>query len=468
MNLTEKHPDYIANIDIWQMIDDVCSNVAVKANKKKYLPVPESFGDSNRYDEYLQRAVFYGVTGTTLASYVGSAFNSLPAFNRPDDLSHLDINADGAGRSIYQVSQRMLRQILKNYRVGVYVDFPQVEASRSRADDKSKNAYPMIHVINAANVLDWDTVIIGNQRKISFVKIFETVTTRSDDGFTQEVNEQYRILRLRDGVYTVQVYKYIDGKPEYEDEQTPTDYNGRKWDYIPFTFCGAVDNSEDIHNPPVFDLADLNLAHYRNSADVEESGFIVGQPIYSYPNVTEEQYKLMQDENVAVGSSRGFPTKVEIVQAGENNLATALMEKKWAQMKEMGARLIEVGSGNKTATQAESDSSVQHSVISLAVSNISEALTVALRWCARYSLPNYDLDFDELSYTISQDFNKPTFSQEKAKRLYDACVAEFLPWYVWFEYEQTGVITEDNWDTVQIKLDQQRAMSPTSNYIPEM
>lgn len=455
------HADYALNLPLWMKVDDVCDGEeAVKLKNKAYLPVPISFGDDKRYIEYLNRAVFYGVTGMTLNSYVGSAFNKLPSFNRPDDLEYLDRNADGSGRSIYQVSQRMLRLIMKHYRCAVYVDYPAVSASQTRAEDKTKNAYPMIHVINALCILDWDHIIVGNQRKLSYVKIKEVITERSEDGFTVKEVEQYRVLRLRDGVYTVEVYRLSNDKKEAlsSGEFAPTDYNGNTWDFIPFTFVGAVDNSDDIGRPPLLDLVNLNLAHYRNSADVEESGFLIGQPIMSMPTIEPSQYEMLKDEKeVAIGSHRLFPTKIEIVQARENTLAGNLMSDKWEQMKEMGARLIEVGSANKTATQAENESSVQHSVVSLAVSNVSEALTMALRWCARFALQNYDLDYEDLSYTISQDFNKPAFSEERAKRLYEAAVAENIPMSVWFTYEQTSTLPEDNWEDLRIKLDQQKA-----------
>ena len=459
--ITTQHAEYRANITAWTKVDDVCKGQAtVKAKGKLYLPVPETFEDGKRYAEYLDRAVFYGVTSRTLKSNIGSAFNKLPDFKRPDELEYLDRNADGSGRSIFQASQYMLSLMLKHYRCAVYVDYPQVAPSRNRAEDKLKNAFPMIHILKAGSVVDWDYIIVGNQKKTSFIKILESVATRTADGFSRATKDQYRILRLEEGeidyIYTVQIYKQNDqGEWVEGDKYIPTDHHGKTWSYIPFTFCGAVDNTDDIDNAPLLELADLNLAHYRNSADVEESGFVVGQPIISMPDVTHEQYKIAKDEGLSVGSRRGFPTRIEIVQAESNNLAKQLMTDKWAQMKEMGARLIEVGSANKTATQADNEDSVQHSVLSLAVSNISEALTMALRWCAKFTLADHDLGPEKLSYVISQDFNKPKFSEERAKRLYEACVGGNLPWSIWYKYEQTGMFTEEKWEEVEKLIERQ-------------
>lgn len=463
--ITTKHADYDANIALWKKVDDVCKGQkTIKDAGKAYLPVPETFGssDAERYKDYLGRAVFYGVTGRTLGSYVGTAFNKLPDFTRPDDLEYLERNADGSGRSIFQCSQRMLRSILKQYRCGVYVDFPTVAASKNRAEDKIKGAYPMIHILEATVIEDWDHIVVGNQRKLSFVKIRESVSEREPDGFSSKTQDQYRVLRLEHSeqgfVYTVQVYILDKDKNWVAQEKIiPTDYSGATWEYIPFTFCGAVDNTDEINNAPLLDLADLNLAHYRNSADVEESGFIIGQPTVSLPAVTDQQYEIIKRDKLAIGVRSGFPTKVEIVQAQENNLAKQLMNEKMTAMKELGARLIEVGSANKTATQADNEDSIQHSVVSLAVSNISEALTMALRWCAKFALANHEFGPNELNYLISQDFNKPKFSEERAKRLYDAAISENLPWSVWYKYEQTGAFSELSFEEMRIKLDQEKA-----------
>jgi hypothetical protein len=395
----------------------------------------------------------------------------LPDFKRPDELEYLERNADGAGRSIYQSSQQMLRLIFKHYRCGVYVDFPQVEPSRNRAEDKQKNAFPMIHTLKAQSVINWDFIVVGNQKKLSLVVIEENISKLDDDGFGRTSDTQYRVLRLQkdqdDFVYSVQLYERNE-KQIYEAGPLyyPTDYHGKHWNYIPFTFCGAIDNTDEINNPPLLELADLNLAHYRNSADVEESGFIVGQPIVSMPSITPEQYEIIKKDKLAIGARNGFPTKVEIAQASENNLAKQLMTDKWLQMKEMGARLIEVGSANKTATQADNEDSIQHSVVSLAVSNISEALQMALRWCAKFALPDHDLKPDELTYVISQDFNKQKYSVERSKLILEMVQGELIPPEILFQYEQTGTFSDAKWEEIEKKIEEYRMSKPLGSYQP--
>ena len=463
MSITATHADYDKHIATWNKLDDVCGGQEViKAAKEKYLPKPSLFNSkndpdgSNRYNEYLMRAIFPGVTSRTLASHIGLAYGKSPVFNKPDELEYLERNADGAGRSIYQSAQRATRLINRNYRCGVYVDFPNVAPSRSKAEEKSKGAFPMIHILKASSIIDWDYIIVGNQKKLSFVKLLETLKTRN--GFKVESSDQYRILALEEGgsgfVYTVQIYTKNDKGEWVEGEKyIPTDYHGQPWDYIPFTFCGAVDNSDEIGTAPLYELATMELSYYTSTADVEESAFIVGQPTLCFPSITPEQYAMVKESGASVGSRSGIPTDAKMVQAEKNGLAYERMNDKWNQMKELGARLIEVGSANKTATQADNDSSVQHSVLSLVVANVSEAFTNALRWCAKFVMPEHDLKVDELSFTIAQDFNKPKYDATRSKLIYEACLAGELPMYVWYHYEQTGTFPEDKWEDIVKKIE---------------
>lgn len=456
MSITSKHADFLEHEKTWKKLDDVCKGPEViKKAGKTYLPLPTLFKSKNdetgeeRYKEYKDRAIFPSVTSVTLSNHIGLAFSKTPVFNRPDELAYLERNADGAGRSIWQVSQRATRLVERNYRCGIYVDYPATTPSRTLKEDKSKNAFPMIHVIEAGLIEDWDHIVIGNQRKLSYVKILETVKERN--GFETSETKQYRCLWLRviNGLltYVVEVYKQDDkGKWILFSESIPTDFNGKTWDYIPFTFCGAVDNSDEIQMPPLYGLAELELSYYRSSADVEESAFIVGQPTLCFPNITHEQNEMLQKSGAQVGSRTGIPCDGKFIQADENGLAYKRMQDKWDQMKELGARLIEVGSANKTATQADNENSIQHSVLSLVVANVSEAFTNALRWCAKFAMPSHDFTTEELSYSIAQDFNKPKYDPVRSRLIYESCLNGSMPWFVWYHYEQTGTFTDSKWE----------------------
>ena len=466
-DVTTKHPDYLKNVNLWSKVEDVCEGQhKVKAAKEKYLPrhnKPDTSPEAMAaYESYLEHAVFYGVTGKTLASLVGGAFSRVPNFQRPDELEYLERNANGQGVGVHQLAQAALRHILKTYRCALYVDYPTVAPSKTRAEDVVKQAFPMIHVLPAKSVINWDTIIVGNQQKLSLVVIHETVSSRDQGGFKFETKNQYRVLRLEENngnhVFTIQIYTQSpDGSITEGHKTIPTDYNGKQWSYIPFTFVGAIDNTAAIESAPLLELADLNLAHYIDSADFQESVYFVGQPQFYMENVDQQMYEIIKKDGLYIGCKNAFPVKLGFAQANPNTLSQTAMDKKWEQMKELGARLVQAGSANKTATEANNDDAVQHSVLSLCTVNISAALTQALRWCAKFAMPNVDSILpEELVFEISKEFSKPLFDNERSKQLYEACVAGKYPFKVWHEYQQMGEFPDYSYEEIQDMLEEER------------
>lgn len=471
-DVTFKHPEYLKNFFLWDQVDDVCKGQkAVKDKKEKYLPRnnPQDTSAEARgfYDSYLMRAVFYGVTGKTLGSLVGAAFATDPTFKYPKELEHLERNANGSGVSLYQLSQSAVRHVLKHYRCALYVDFPDVEPSRNRAEEKAKQAYPMIHLLPSKAVINWDTITVGNQIKLSLVVIEESISERGVDGFSIESKQQYRVLRLEDVglgefIYTIEVYSKSDkGVWAGNGRKIPTDYNGDTWSYIPFSFVGAVDNSAQIDNAPLLELADLNLAHYRDSADFQESVYYMGNPQYFASGMDWNWFDEAKKRGVYIGAKVILPLpqggNLGITQVQPNTLSREAMKDKWQQMKEMGARLVEKGSASKTATEADNDDAVQHSVLSLCVVNTNEAVTMALRWCAKFVMPNVEsLTKEDLLFEISQEFNKQGYLADLSRQLFESAVQGHSSFKSWWEYNQSGMFPKQTYDEEKKSIEVER------------
>ena len=71
---------------------------------------------------------------------------------------------------------------------------------------------------------------------------------------------------------------------------------------IPFTFVGAQNNDPSIDESPLYDIAMINLGHYRNSADYEESVFWCGQAQPWISGLDEQWRDWMEKNGVYVGS----------------------------------------------------------------------------------------------------------------------------------------------------------------------
>ena len=94
------------------------------------------------------------------------------------------------------------------------------------------------------------------------------------------------LLLLADSGYTVRIWRKFSHDPHAKYILADEIVVGIP--FIPFAFVGAVNNDAQPDTPPMLDLANLNLAHYRNSADFEESAFVMGQPQLVITGVTED------------------------------------------------------------------------------------------------------------------------------------------------------------------------------------
>jgi len=178
---------------------------------------------------------------------------------------------------------------------------------------------------------------------------------------------------------------------------------------IPFVFVGAQNNDASIDEAPLYDLAYINRAHYRNSADYEDSVFIVGQPQPWISGLTEEWRDHLEKDGKTYTGSRAVMLLPEggaygFAQASPNPLAKEAMDQKEAQMIALGARLIEATQANRTATESDNDKEASTSVLSMCCANVSEAYTQAIAWCARYV--DLTLPESEGQYAINQDFTR--------------------------------------------------------------
>lgn len=450
-DVTYQRDDYKDALRDWQLVDDVCAGErAIKTAGDRYLPRPNPLDTSKqnrvRYQQYLARAVYYNATGRTLQGLVGAVYRIWPTLVVPEAMRYVEDDIDGAGISIYQQSQSLLAAVLKRGRHGLLVDFPDVEETVSRADQVGGLIRANVLSIDAANVINWQTRRIGGVQRLSLVVIYELVEDVTEDGFGVDETEQYRVLRLHEGAYWVEIWRDTGQGWAIVSSHQPTTGAGRPWREIPFIFLGAENNDPTIDRSPTIDLASLNIAHYRNSADYEDSAYFVGQAQPWIAGLSEEWRDHLERTHTYVGSRAPIPLPVGgafgIEQAAPNTLVKEAMDQKERQMVALGARLVERGQAVKTATEAQSENEAQHSVLSLAANNVSDAYTLALQWAAEFNNTS-----GEVEYTLSQDFVEQKLDPQMLTALVGAWQSGQLPQSdFWMQMRKFQVIDPEKSD----------------------
>lgn len=453
------HPLYQENLSRWQMMLDVCSgSKAVKSKQKLYLPMicPHDQSEENiaRYMSYLTRAVFYPITKQTMQNHVGLAFAEDPTFEA-DGMDFLKYNADGAGTSIYQLAQRALETQLVLGRGGFLVDYPTVEGGVTPAQIKSGGIRPTIVFYTALDIINWRVRRIGNEFKLSLVVLKETYTIPDPtDEFSEKAVTQYRVLRLDEAnEYCVQVYNDETGQMIGGEVVYPR-INGKKLKEILFQPLGAQYNDlSRINEIPLETIAEINLAHYRNSAEYEQSLFFTNQvqPVFSELEVQDAER--LENEGTRLGANTAIVLrgsgKFSYVKAETDTLAKEGMDDKKQYMQDLGAKLLDSSSVNKTATQVSSDDANNHSVLSLCVANLNEALEYCIRWCAMYhGLP----EENEAKFVIKQDFAKGKISLEDLKFYQSEVVRSAMSNETLYEIMQTGKLPELSYEQEQKRI----------------
>ena len=407
-DIDKKHKQYEKNLSKWKMIDDICDS----ENLQNYLvalnPQDKSNENKIRNDQYFKRAVFAEIAGYTQSGMSGMVFRKWPILHVPKTLEYLAKNADGAGISIYQQSQNVIRNMIRQGRGGLFVDYPKTEGGASKADLDSLKVFATIQRYEPAQIINWEQSAVGAVVKLSKVVLAETVEENGEDvdirrelalDYTESESGETRL------VYVVREWRYNDGGWYVHDESIPIDGEGNTWDEIPFMFLGSQTNSPDIDRAPMYPICKINIGHYNNSASYEDSVFFVGQAQFWMSGITQDHLDLLDKNEMYVGSGRliGVPSgeQLGIAQAQPNMLAKEAMADKIQMAIGLGAMYIQPGSAVKTAAQVEGEQQTSHSVLSLIASNLSEAYTQCLHWCARYMNVK---ETEALEYTVSQDF----------------------------------------------------------------
>lgn len=416
-------PELAEKFTAYDMIADcIAGSDAVKAKTTVYLPMPDPGNDDlaardARYAAYLIRAIFYNVTQRTALGLLGQIFTRTPTMEMPKALDPIKTDSNGSGIGIEQLAKNACLLNVAFGRLGIFVDYPPVTQTATKADLESGNIRPTISIYGPKTAINWREKTIGSKKVYSLVVLQEEYTIE-DDGFETKTAIQYRELRLdENGNYFVQLWRAPSDKGDnferFQEPYFPTDGKGQRLTSIPFTFVGSKDNEASIDPAPLKDLAEINLGHYRNSADYEEMIYLIGQPTPVVSGLDKVWYEEILNKKIPFGSRKGLAlpkdAKAELMQVNENTAGKEAMEHKERQMVALGAKIVEQKQVQRTATEAGMENAAEESTLVSVAKNVSAALKWALEWCAVFlNVPESTIKFE-----LNTDFEMSRLTPEE-------------------------------------------------------
>jgi hypothetical protein len=221
--------------------------------------------------------------------------------------------------------------------------------------------------------------------------------------------------------------------------------DGQPLKEIPFMFVGSDNNDSAVDSPNFYDLASLNIAHYRNSADYEEACYIVGQPTVVMTGLNEKWYEDVLKGKISFGSRGGIPLPVgadaKLLQAEERSMLKEAMEAKERQMTALGAKLVQQREVQRTATESKIENASESSVLANIAKNVSAAYKWALEWCAVF----LNLSEAGIEFSLNDDFDISALTPEQQQQVVAAWQAGALSWEeMRAALKKAGIATEDD------------------------
>ncbi|GIT86171.1 DUF4055 domain-containing protein [Roseobacter sp. OBYS 0001] len=393
-----QHRTYDTRLAEYNKIRDVIEGEdRLKKQGELYLRRPEGMSQK-AYSDYVKGAAFYAVAERTLRGMVGAATRNRPIVELPRRIESMRNVATFDGNTLETLIEDSLREVLSIGRYALLLDFP--------SQPENSLAVPHISPFNAEAILDWREELHDGKNKLTMLRLYEDNEDLDDSGV-----EQHLVLTL-EPAYTVRRVHVTrrptgDGRSQVTEEQVGQDIiptvNGSPLFDIPAVIISAYNLKIDVEKPPFLDLVNVNLAHWRGSADYEHALYRTSQPTpWIAGNVNAEN----KPEMIGAGAFWILPEgatagMLEFTGAGIAAQKEA-MDDKVAQMATLGARMVYDGKGrNETSDTAKlrhrSELSLLHSSVNMVEAGIVRLLRIAAEW----TQPN---TADQVSVQINRDF----------------------------------------------------------------
>lgn len=412
----------------------------------KYLPIPCGQkpkdckdSDLSEYCAYVFRAKWLAATQRTVEGLIGLVFGRAMELNVPPELEYVRENIDGACIGIEAHAKDAMKDVASIGRFGLLVDFPVAPGGLNLAEERELGLRPKICSYPAESITNWRTQTRGADLVLTLLVLREGHLEYGEDLFDEVEEERYRVMWINDeNEYETCQYRWeedvavdlggrtsVTGQwvPCSETHTIPLKADGEPWDTIPFIFVGAENNRPEVSEPPMLQLAQMNLAHYRNSADLEQSAYMVGQPtpwVSGFDEQTLREFKELGEE-MRIGSRVAWKlpenAQAGMLQMSENMGLIRIMEDNRVEMIAMGAGFLEPQkAGVESAETLRIRFGSQHSVLANWVDNVSEAYRKALIFMAEW----LDAEDDNIRFSLNRDFMNRNLSTKELLELVDA------------------------------------------------
>ena len=391
---------------------------AIKSFGELYLPRASGMDDDD-YKKYLARAQFFNASGRTIDGLSGMLNRKPIILNIPDGFEKYLDNVDGKGHSFNQFASMCAKDALITGWGGVLVDMPQTENIISQKDFEENNLYAYMTFYKAESIIKWKWQQNGRRQDLQYV-IFKEPNEVDNVEYETELKFYYRVCELDEEGYYRQTL--FNDRQEIINQVYPSGKNG-KFTFIPFSFLSSNTEPDE---PMLNDLINVNLSHYRKSADYENGLHWTGVPT-PWSQGANPETEIVNGIEVAKALKLGGSTVVhlpggasmhylEFGGSGCSQLASA-MQADEDRMAILGARIIsQERKGVEAAETAKIHRAGENSLLAEFAINMSiifkKLLYIYLVWSS-----GQDLEISDVDVQFNTDYEVSTMNSAQLTAL---------------------------------------------------
>lgn len=406
MPQNSRHPSYLFYQPQWQRCHDAMAGTdAVKGAGEVYLPRPSGMAPRD-YQAYKARPAWFGASARVQQGLKGLIFREPPEITIPARLAEdiKDVTRTGIGLETF--SDHAVGQHLETGRIGILIDLPQEEQTANLVR-------PQWRLYRAGQIINWwqgrtATGGVGYVRVVLEEEVDSLDPVYPHDTYRHADLLQWRELVIEDGVYIVRLWRRPSGSSTefvLVDEHVPL-RRGTPLDFLPFDVQNADTSDAILSPPPLLDVVDINLSHYRTSADYEHelhmtslstlwiTGWDYTEKDISVGGLTA---LIIPEAEARVGyaevTGHGLQAKLDKLKADEARMAVL-----GARLLEPQQRIVEAAETHQLRQNAET------SIMEAYADAVSGLLTKALRWHAWWAGVTEKQNDETISLTLNTDF----------------------------------------------------------------
>jgi len=392
--VSDRGDEWLAMLPHWDLIDTLLAGTAAMRHKSTaYLPKYAEEDETN-YRARLERSVLTNFLKKSIRTLSAKPFMRMAQVEKLDPaLEHLIDDADKEGNSLHVFGHRVFRTGIGKGLSHILVDFPRdASPDGTLAGFRSSGAGPYFREVAPENVIAAFSDVVNGEEQYVHVRVLMEKKQRVDP--FGEVRVQ-QILVMEPG-YNV-VWQLVDADKEDQPEgwAVVDDYE-TGIDFVPLITFYADRIGFLMADPPLIDLAHLNVAHWQSASDQRNVLTVARFPILAAMGVSEFNN---EDQSVPtkfrIGPHQIFTAsdpQSRITYVEHSGAAIASGQVDLDNLKEemamLGMELVLRGrSGRITATAHQMDKAEADTALSQMAVDFEEAMNQALRYAKAWINP---------------------------------------------------------------------------------